>query len=130
MHLVFLGQSGFFPVLHRFQTAHNVELVPNGCIVFLAQLHKGLFHYLTIEVDLIAVSLLRFLPFVAVVVGQKEQGTVRIDALDDLNEFIILSLKGVFLKVLLRSVVDTNAKNDKVGTDEFEVALEVVATKV
>ena len=96
-----------------------------------AQLHESLLNDFAVKIDLVT----HFFPSafhlaIAVVVGHEEYGAVGVDALDDLDELVVVPLEILHLKVFVRRVVDADAEDDEVGTDEVEVALEVVAAQV
>ena len=96
--LVFLCQSGFLPVLHRTQSAHDVELVPHGGIVLFSHLHEGFFSDDAIGIDLVTCLFpIAFQPLVAVIIGHEEQGAIRVDALDDFDKLVIVALKDSFV---------------------------------
>ena len=127
MHLVFLSQTFILPLLHGFQSSHNVELIPNGGIVFLPHLVDRNLNEQAVGVHLIFV-LLQFLK--AVVITHEKQGTIGIDALDDFNQLGVIAFETFLGEILFRCIVDANAEYNQVGLDQFQVALEIITTQI
>ena len=126
MDFVLLCKTGFLPFLHGSESAHNLELVPDGTAGQRRQAVEHLAGEGTVGVDRIAAADFA----VAVVVGHKDEGALGIDLADRVAQGQIVVFEGNGVEILLVGIVDADAEDDEVGSQQPQIvgegALQVV----
>lgn len=109
MHLVALGKTGFLPLLHRLESTHDFELIPDGTVGQSGQAVENVASKRTVCVDSITITT-GFT--IAVIVGHKDKSALGVDLSDRVAESQIVVFEEDGVERLLVGVVDADAKND------------------
>ena len=127
MDTVGLCQRGLSPLVHRFESTHDFELVPYGPVGFFRQAVEHIACQQTVAIYFIA-SFAYFLE--AVIVRDKDKCTVRIYSSDGIDELQVVLFEGESVEIYDIGVVDTDTEDDHIGMEQAEVADKVLTTQI